>query len=195
MGIRRPSSATVIASIALFVALGGTGIAAASKLLPANSVASGQIVNHSIKKVDLGVALPRGPRGLRGAQGSEGPAGDRGPVGISTVGSATGTTGAMCAFGGGSCQVGTSVATCPTGSVVVGGGYSTSSTDVVVSYLQRTSGTTYNVIAINYTGTPETIAAQAVCAFGPGVGPSLRSDAAQTAFQKALTRVRGELAH
>jgi hypothetical protein len=77
---------------------------------------------------------------------------------------------------------------------VVGGGYTTSSIDVVVSYMQRTSGTTYNVIAINYTGTPETIAAQAVCAFGPGVGSSLSSDAAQVAFQDTLTRARGELA-
>ena len=103
--------------------------------------------------------LPRGARGPRGAQGSQGPQGThglQGGVGIAAIGSAAGPAAGMCANGGGACQVAASVATCPSG-VVVGGGYSSSSFDVVVSYEQRVTGTTFEVIGINYTGTPETI--------------------------------------
>lgn len=47
----RPAPATVIASIALFVALGGVGYAAAT--LPKNSVGSAQVKNNSIRSGDI----------------------------------------------------------------------------------------------------------------------------------------------
>lgn len=89
----RPSPATVIASIALLVALAGTGYAAVS--LPANSVGPRQLQNnavtspkvkdHSLKSVDFASGqLPRGPRGSvgpPGPPGAAGPAGARGPTG------------------------------------------------------------------------------------------------------------------
>jgi len=66
----------IVATMALLVGLSGGAIAATT--LPANSVGSRQIINHSIRKVDLGTSLRRGPRGL---QGQEGPAGEQGPTG------------------------------------------------------------------------------------------------------------------
>jgi hypothetical protein len=89
----RPSPATVIASIALLVALAGTGYAATS--LPANSVGPRQLQNNavttskvkdrSLRAVDFAPGqIPRGPRGFTGAPGPPGAAGApgaRGPTG------------------------------------------------------------------------------------------------------------------
>jgi hypothetical protein len=84
-----------VAYLALFFALGGTSIAAVNSL-PRDSVASPQIKNGSIQKVDISkstVSALRGPRGLTGgtgapgamgaagAQGTQGPKGDMGPAG------------------------------------------------------------------------------------------------------------------
>jgi hypothetical protein len=77
--IRRPSAATTISVIALFVALGGTGYAAAT--LPKNSVASVQVVDGSLKKRDLAdktIAALKGTRGPAGANGATGPSGPAG---------------------------------------------------------------------------------------------------------------------
>lgn len=101
----RPSPATVIACLALLVALGGTGYAATQ--LPANSVGPQQLRANAIdssKVQDRALLakdfkkgqLPRGLRGLRGATGAAGPAGATGPAGA--VG-ATGATGAAGAAG------------------------------------------------------------------------------------------------
>jgi hypothetical protein len=76
---RRPSPATVIAIIALFVALGGTSYAAVA--LPRNSVGSAQVINGSLKKADLAektVAALKGGRGAPGTQGATGPSGPAG---------------------------------------------------------------------------------------------------------------------
>jgi hypothetical protein len=85
----RPTPATVIAGIALLVAMGGTGYAAVS--LPANSVGTAQLKNnavisskvkdHSLKKTDF--AANQLPRGARGPAGLPGPVGGRGPTGPS----------------------------------------------------------------------------------------------------------------
>src|SRR5262249_52732600 len=74
--LRRPSHATVIASVALFIALGGASYAAAT--LPAGSVGTKQIRNHAVTlpKIATGAQAalrgqigPRGPRGLTGSAG------------------------------------------------------------------------------------------------------------------------------
>jgi hypothetical protein len=84
----------VFALLALFVALGGSSYAAhaaATKLLPKNSVGSAQVINGSLQKVDLSkrafAALKdtRGAQGLpgpQGLQGAAGPAGLPGPQGL-----------------------------------------------------------------------------------------------------------------
>ena len=99
---RRPSPATIISLVALFVALGGTSYAAIA-LAPKNSVGSAQVINGSLLKKDLSkktVAALKGNRGLRGpagAAGSAGPAGATGPAGAvgatGPVGPSTGPAG------------------------------------------------------------------------------------------------------
>jgi hypothetical protein len=81
------SYANVMATIAVFLALGG-GAYAAMKLprksvgspqLKANAVNSAKVKNRSLRAVDFKAGqLPSGPAGDRGAQGSPGPKGDQG---------------------------------------------------------------------------------------------------------------------
>lgn len=90
----RPSPALVVACVALFVALGGTGYAALQ--LPKNSVGPQQLQKGAVNPTDLAnnaitgakvknrsltntdfraSSLPRGPRGPTGPRGPAGPAG------------------------------------------------------------------------------------------------------------------------
>ena len=56
---RVPSPSLAISLVALFVALGGTGYAVV-RLVPRTSVGSAQVVNGSLRKVDLSKkAVPR----------------------------------------------------------------------------------------------------------------------------------------
>jgi hypothetical protein len=75
------TSAHVIAMLALFVALGGTGYAALSlprnsvgtKQLKKNAVNSVKVKNHSLKKVDFAAGqIPPGPVGPPGTNGTNG---------------------------------------------------------------------------------------------------------------------------
>jgi hypothetical protein len=78
----RLTYANVMATIGVFLALGGASYAAIK--LPANSVGSKQIKdgavssadvkNHALKAGDFKGGLPSGPRGPRGPQGERGPA-------------------------------------------------------------------------------------------------------------------------
>lgn len=97
---RLPAPGTVVAGIALVVALGGT--AYASGILPRNSVGteqlradavvSSKVLNHSLRAVDFKPGqLPRGPRG---AAGESGPAGPPGPAGAAGPPGGTGLPGA-----------------------------------------------------------------------------------------------------
>lgn len=117
----RPSPATVIASVALLVALGGTGVAAIS--LPARSVGTAQLKTGAVTHAKLGAnavtttnvkngsllkadfkagQVPSGPPGAPGAPGAKGPTGPAGPAGsgatfaekVVTSGSAQQTTSA-----------------------------------------------------------------------------------------------------
>jgi hypothetical protein len=94
----RPSPATVVASIALLVALAGTGYAATSlpknsvgnAQLQANAVTSSKVKDHTLLKVDFAAnQLQRGAAGTPGPPGPPGNAGTRGatgPVGPSSSG-------------------------------------------------------------------------------------------------------------
>jgi len=180
----------LVAYLALLFALSGTSYAAAAALLPANSVGTRQVINHSLLKQDFKSGqLPRGPQGDPGDQG------DPGPAGIATVGSAGGPAGSMCPDGGGACQVASSTATCPTGSVVVGGGWTSDSTTVAVPFAARTGGTTFGVIGINFDSAGRSITAQAICAVGPGVQSAAATTRAGSAsFEKALATAKNETA-
>src|SRR3954453_7056621 len=83
-----------VAYVALSVALGGTSYAAVN--LPANSVghsqlrnnavASPEVKNHSLLKIDFKSGQPHnGAAGARGAAGPTGPTGPAGPAGASAT--------------------------------------------------------------------------------------------------------------
>jgi hypothetical protein len=81
-----------VALLALFVALGGTAVAASNALVPKNSVGSAQVINGSLQKSDIssgavralkGNQGPRGPQGATGQTGAQGPAGAPGAPGTS----------------------------------------------------------------------------------------------------------------
>jgi len=90
MRLRRPSPAIFVASLALVVALGGTGYAAV--VLPAGSVGTKQLQNgavvaakvkaHSLVAANFKQGqIPAGATGPQGAQGLAGPAGPAGAAG------------------------------------------------------------------------------------------------------------------
>ncbi len=75
--LRRPSPALVIALIALFFALAGTGYAVSR--LPKNSVTTVQVKDHSLLLRDFKAGqAPRGPQGPQGDPGAPGAKGDPG---------------------------------------------------------------------------------------------------------------------
>jgi hypothetical protein len=106
MNARRISPATVIASIALFVSLSGTAVAAGlitgKNVLDGsltavdirdNSLGTREIENGSLRPVDFevlpagpqGPAGPSGPQGAKGAQGKQGVPGAPGLSGVEVV--------------------------------------------------------------------------------------------------------------
>jgi hypothetical protein len=125
----------LVAYLALFVALTSTGYAAASKLLPKNSVGSVQVINGSLQKVDLSkraIASLHGARGVRGPQGVKGPQGAQGAQGAPGAKGDTGAAGpsgpvdnltyvdeTVAVASGTSASA---IAACPAGMVVTGGG-------------------------------------------------------------------------
>jgi hypothetical protein len=82
--VSRPLRRHAVALLALFVALTGSSYAAATKLMPRNSVGSAQVINGSLQKADFSkktTAALKGARGPQGLQGPAGPAGSQGPQG------------------------------------------------------------------------------------------------------------------
>jgi hypothetical protein len=77
-----------VALLALFVALGGTSVAASNALLPRNSVGTMQLRNGAVTKKKINkktVRALRGNRGARGAQGAQGAQGLQGVQGAQGV--------------------------------------------------------------------------------------------------------------
>jgi len=96
--IHRPSPAMVVALFALFVAMGGTGYAAAT-----GSIDSRELKNSSIQGVDVKdksltakdfSGSVRGATGRPGANGANGAQGAQGAQGLQGAAGATGATGA-----------------------------------------------------------------------------------------------------
>ena len=81
----RFSPATVIACVALAIALGGTSYAAVTRL-PPNSVTTVQVKDFSLLNRDFKRGqVPAGPVGPPGPAGPTGPAGPAGPAGSANV--------------------------------------------------------------------------------------------------------------
>ena len=118
-----PAPATVIASVALLVALAGTGVAAVSAVprlsvgtaqLKNNAVTSAKVRNASLLRADFKRGqLPAGPTGARGPQGPPGPAGAAGIAALERKDVLTPSS---------SVNSKTISAVCPTGKRVIGGG-------------------------------------------------------------------------
>jgi hypothetical protein len=133
--------ATLAPYMALVFALAGTSYAAGTKLLPANSVGTKQVINGSLLKKDFKPGqLPRGaqgPAGPAGAKGSAGPAGPAGPAGAQGVPGPPGPVGvtyvtsAVMTVAAGAQA--TQAAICPSGLVAIGGGSVNDSTDTSVN--------------------------------------------------------------
>ncbi|HYZ76564.1 MAG TPA: hypothetical protein VE596_04240 [Gaiellaceae bacterium] len=166
---RRLSYANVMATLALFVALGGTSFAAAS-LVPANSVGSTQIKNRSIRLIDIrkkaitllkGQKGPRGPAGPPGAQGVKGDKGDKGDPGATNV---TRRSAPSVPVPAGTTKAATAV--CQQGEVATGGGgfSNLSSASLVSSFPSGTPPKAWRVYlratAANTTLTPYVICAR-----------------------------------
>jgi len=92
--MRRPRHSTVVAYLALFVALSGSAYAAVkigSKQIKDNSVRSRDIKNKTIAVKDISnparksLRGQKGPPGAAGSQGAAGAPGDQGPAGASAV--------------------------------------------------------------------------------------------------------------
>jgi hypothetical protein len=107
---RRPSPALLVAFVALFVALGGGGALAASKLIiHTDNIANGAVTNHKLAAGSIGLgklnthvrsALSKvGGRGIVGQQGPQGAQGAQGPQGPQGATGAIGATGAQGAKG------------------------------------------------------------------------------------------------
>jgi hypothetical protein len=111
--LKRLSPATAIACVALFFSMTGAGFAADHYLITSTS----QIKPSVLSKLK-GKAGPAGPAGTAGVAGADGAS-----FTSADVGTVDGSEVVLCTFGGGSCAVGTSTAVCPTGSVVLGGGW------------------------------------------------------------------------
>ena len=86
----KPSYSGVVATLALFIALGGSSYAALK--LPKNSVGTREVRDHSLLASDLArgvlpLALrgPRGPEGPEGRTGANGTPGPTGPAGATSI--------------------------------------------------------------------------------------------------------------
>jgi len=166
--MRRPSPATIIASIALFFSLAGTGLAASKYL-----ITSTKQIKPSVLSSLHGARGAAGAQGAPGAQGAQGPAGTAGAAGAAGA-AGTFTTSDLTTVTGTSTTIlananATSVATCPSGATVVGGGYSWGGTipSTAATTSEGPQGTTGWAVTIQDTSgtnisTP--FVAEAICA-------------------------------
>jgi hypothetical protein len=113
---RRLSYANIIATLALFVALGGTSVAAVSYIngrqIRPHSIPKNRLTHRAITQLKAN----RGPRGLRGARGPAGPVGPTGPGPVVLAYAGSGTRPLPAG------KESVAVAMCPPGMVVTGGG-------------------------------------------------------------------------
>jgi hypothetical protein len=125
---------------------------------------------------DSGQRGPRGPKGRRGPKGPQGPKGATGATGPKGATGATGAAGAFATIstvkgptvflsGFGAGAVGSSSATCPVGTQVIGGGWQGGGISATVSYNAPTGvPNTWGVLMTNDEETGTSFNAVATCA-------------------------------
>ena len=162
--MHRPSHATVVAYLALFIALGGVSYAAAT--LPRGSVGTAQIRKGAVTKSKLaakvrdGLRGPVGPTGPKGDTGPTGPKGDIGPAGPAGLSNLT-TVRVFVSVP--PSQYGGEPAVCPAGSSVVGGGFN-SANRLLTATTSRPINNAWDARAYNTSAGALTLETYAVCA-------------------------------
>jgi hypothetical protein len=166
MHIRKPSASVVIASLALFFALGGSAVAAHHFLITKTSQIKPS-VRHAL----------RGNEGPEGAQGQTGPAGPAGPSVLS----------GLIIVPGPHSEVpnessGTSVATCPAGAHAVSGGGYAGAAGIAVSEMSP-DHQSWIVLVLNFSGITTNLEAIAYCA---GAGQAVAAGTPRAAHARAV---------
>lgn len=137
----------LILGMGLAVAAMGVGTICFSPLPSSTPVAQVTTVSHHVKSHQG----PRGPRGPRGYSL---------PMQIQTN---IAFPGEQCGASQDACAIGKSSAPCPTGTVVIGGGFRViRPDDEIVTSEPR--GNTWVVIAVNHNPSPNSVIATAICA-------------------------------
>ena len=94
--MKRPSTGTVLAAVALFIVIGGTATAASGlingKKIKAGTITARQIKNKTITTAKINPSTLSSLKGAQGPRGVTGPAGGRGHTG------ATGPAGSVAPF-------------------------------------------------------------------------------------------------
>jgi hypothetical protein len=192
----RPSPATVIALIALFVALGGTGYAAlklpknsvGAKQLKANAVTGAKVKDGSLSARDFGGTLPQGAQGPQGAAGAAGAAGTPGANGEHGTNGTNGGDGASGPTGPAGAAIATK-ARCNTANTLCpkSSGTATQSTLVPItnpSWTQEGAGQEADQIDVRIAWTPLTACTTNTGA-PPGSQVTVKLDGAPIATQAA----------
>ena len=155
--LRRPTYAEVVATAALFIALGGVSYAAikipnnsvGTKQLKANSVTSQKVKNRSLLAVDFKRGqIPAGPVGPTGAAGQNGAPGAPGRDGADGQRGATGVTGPV-GFPGLQGPTGLTGEVGPTGSTGNTGPMGDSSTAVLTGHSALVGGSVEQYFAVS----------------------------------------------
>jgi hypothetical protein len=179
---RRPRLGTVIAGLALFVALGGTAAAARHYLVTSTSQ-----IKPGVLRALKGKA---GRAGIQGPQGSQGVPGPQGPAGPSALSALVTVIGPSVEVPSG--EVGGAQAVCPAGYRAIGGGGSGSISGIDVSEMESTH-LSWFVITANETGITVPIHAEVQCA---GAGQAVAARAPHIThplFNRRIDEVRSEL--
>jgi hypothetical protein len=185
---------TAVAAVGLLALIAG-GAAAASRYLITSTkqIKPGVLAQlHGARGPSgaNGAAGGAGPQGSPGAQGNQGPAG---PAGMASVQRVTSPPVAYCSASGGACSVATATASCPTGSVVVGGAAAANSTYTPISTIA--SATSYAAVSNDDGPFTGQLTATAICASGPGVqaaASDVSSASASDAARKLVAKLRGQ---
>jgi hypothetical protein len=183
MDVRRPSSASIIASVGLFVALGGTALAAHHYLISS----TGQIKPSVLRKL-------HGARGLPGPRGAPGPQGPSASIYTLPLKGLTSVTGPIVKVPPHAVEAATAV--CPSGSRAISGGGSASIAAINVTEMRSTHDGWF-IIVSNATPVTVNIHAEAQCSgAGQAVAarvPSVRRAWAAAELQRRVARIRSEL--
>lgn len=169
----------LIAAVVLAVLGGGSAFAASRWVITSTRQIKPSVLRHL-----HGARGQQGPRGFQGAQGLPGSSG------IARVQWVNSSSVPYCASSGGACSVASATATCPPGSVAVGGAANASSIETSIS--TYVGGNIYEAVSDNASPFTGDLTATAVCASGPGINAAKDARAASDPAGALVAKLRGE---